>query len=129
MSRWLELNIYIGETDQWKHQSLYLALIEMARDYGLAGATVTRGIAGFGEKARIRTTRILALSVDLPLVVTIVDQAAMINEFIPVVREMVQSGLITVQPITVIESVQAKSRRSGQFLRTIRASRNKQLSN
>ncbi|MEP0919723.1 DUF190 domain-containing protein [Leptolyngbya sp. DQ-M1] len=103
MNEWHQLNIYVGEANHWKQQSLHAVLVETAHAHGLAGATVTREIAGFGEKARIRTTNTLASSTDLPVVVTIVDQAEMIAQFIPVVQSIVQTGLITLQPVSVIE--------------------------
>ncbi|NDJ17500.1 DUF190 domain-containing protein [Myxacorys almedinensis A] len=104
MSRWQQLTIYIGETDQWKHQPLYSAIVTLAREHGLAGATVTRGMAGFGEKGKIRTANILALSIDVPIVITIIDREDVLTEFIPAIRAMVHSGLITLQPMTVLKS-------------------------
>ncbi len=105
MTRWQQLNIYINETDSWHHQPLYTALMETARDRFLAGVTVTRASAGFGESRRIRTTNIMAVSADLPLVVTVIDREDAIASFLPIVRSMVKSGLICLQTVEVLEPV------------------------
>lgn len=77
MSTWEQLTIYIGESDHWHGKPLYIALIEQARQQGITGATVTRGVAGFGKRqhGEIHTTRIFELSSDLPMVVTVIDRA------------------------------------------------------
>ena len=67
------LRIFLGESDRWKHQPLYEALVLKARELHLAGATVLRGPMGFGKSSRLHTTKILQLSMDLPLVIEIVD--------------------------------------------------------
>lgn len=96
------LTVYVGERDQWHHQSLYMAIVERARKEGLAGATVLRGMAGFGAHSRIHTANILTLSVELPLVIQIVDRADRIQAFLPILEEMVSEGLVTVQDLEVI---------------------------
>ena len=78
------LRIYIGEKDRWDHRPLYEAIVLKARELHLAGATVLRGAMGFGKSSRIHTTKILRLSVDLPLVIEIVDSEEKINAFLPV---------------------------------------------
>jgi PII-like signaling protein len=102
MNIWKQLTIYLVESDRWHRQPLYLALIEKARERGLAGATVTRAIAGFGNERAIRTSRVLALSADLPIVVTIIDREDAIAQFLPTVRTMVKSGLISLQTVEVL---------------------------
>lgn len=97
------LRVYIGESDQWHHKPLYKAIVEKARLEGLAGATVLRGIEGFGATSRIHTARILRLSEDLPVVIEIVDKAERIDEFLPGLDEMVAEGLITIEDIEVIK--------------------------
>ena len=74
------VRIYIGESDHWHGQALYNAIVERARKEGLAGATVTRGIEGFGANSRIHTTSILRLSEDLPVNIEIVDVARRLPE-------------------------------------------------
>lgn len=102
MKAWKQLTIYIGESDHWHYQPLYLAIIEAARQRGLAGATVTRAIAGYGKHSTIHTTQLWELSSDLPIVVTIIDAEEAIADFIPVVQEMVKDGLVTLQPVEII---------------------------
>jgi PII-like signaling protein len=77
------------------------ALLERAREEGLAGASVLRGVEGFGRSGRVRTTRFPDVSVDLPVVIQIVDLAARIEEFLPVLKDMVQDELVVVQPVTI----------------------------
>jgi Uncharacterized conserved protein, COG1993 len=84
------LRIYIGETDRWHGQPLYMAILLKAREMGLAGGTVFRGIAGYGANSVIHTANILRLSEDLPIVVEIVDADAKIQAFLPVLDEMVK---------------------------------------
>lgn len=95
------LRIFIGESDQWRHKPLYHEIVEMARREGMAGATVLRGIEGFGAHSRIHTTRILSLSEDLPLVIEIVDTADRIGAFLELVEEMIKEGLVTIEPVEV----------------------------
>lgn len=96
------LTIYLGEQDKWQHQPLYLALVERARKEGLAGATVFRGVAGFGAHSRVHTANLLVLSQDLPVVVQIVDRPEAIDRFRPVIDEMVVEGLVTVQDVDIL---------------------------
>lgn len=110
MTPWKQLTIYIGESDHWHNQPLHIALIELARRRGMAGATATRGIEGFGKNATIHTTNLLALSSDLPIVVTIIDQEDAIAEILPSVQEMVKQGLITLKPVEVFNSDQSLQR-------------------
>jgi PII-like signaling protein len=102
LNDWKQLNIYLTEGHRYRHGQLYIAVVEAARKQGLAGATVTRAITGFGASRNIRTTRILELSVDLPLVVTIIDREEAIARFMPTLREMLRGQLVTLQPIEVL---------------------------
>lgn len=96
------LRIFIGESDRWGGLPLYEAIVQEARQRGLAGATVFRGFEGFGARSRIHTARILRLSEDLPIVVEIVDTEEKIQAFLPALDEMVKEGLATVEKATVI---------------------------
>ena len=97
------LRIFIGESDRWHHQPLYEAIVLKARELHLAGATVLRGPMGFGKSSRLHTAKILRLSMDLPLVIEIVDAEEKINEFLPVLDGMIGGGLVTVEKVKVIE--------------------------
>jgi PII-like signaling protein len=96
------LRIFIGENDRWEGKPLYEAIVNLAREKGLAGATVLRGIEGFGASSRIHTTRILRLSEDLPVVIEIVDRAERIESILPLLDEMVTEGLITLEKAHII---------------------------
>ena len=96
------LRIFIGESDRWKHQPLYEAIVLKARELHLAGATVLRGPMGFGKSSRLHKAKILRLSMDLPLVIEIVDSEEKIREFLPVLDEMMKGGLVTLEKIKVI---------------------------
>ena len=96
------LRIFVGENHRWHHQPLYEAIVMKAREMHLAGATVLRGPMGFGAKSRIHTAKILRLSMDLPTVIEIVDTEEKVNAFLPVLDEMIDSGLVTLERIKVI---------------------------
>jgi CBS-domain-containing membrane protein len=95
------LRIYIGDSDLWHHQPLSIAILELLKQEGLAGATVLHGVAGFGAHSRIHTRAILDLSTDLPVVIEVVDRADRIDRILPLVEEMVIEGLITEDDVTV----------------------------
>src|SRR5216117_3922158 len=97
------LRIFIGESDRWHHQLLYEALVLKARELHLAGATVLRGPMGFGKSSRLHTAKILRLSMDLPLIIEIVDAEEKINEFLPILDEMMGGGLVTLEQVRVID--------------------------
>lgn len=97
------LRIFIGESDRWEHRPLYEAIVLKAREAHLAGATVLRGPMGFGKSSRLHTAKILRLSMDLPLVIEIVDAEEKINAFLPQLEQMVTGGLITLEAVKVIE--------------------------
>lgn len=96
------LRIFIGENDRWQGRPLYQAIVLKARAAGLAGATVLRGLEGFGAKSRIHTARILRLSEDLPIIVEIVDSTEKIAAILPELDTMVEEGLITLENVRVI---------------------------
>ena len=96
------LRIFLGESDRWNHQPLYEALVTKACEMHLAGATVLRGPMGFGKSSRLHTSKILRLSMDLPLVIEIVDAEEKINSFLPVLDEMMKSGLVTLEKVQAI---------------------------
>jgi PII-like signaling protein len=93
--------IYLGESDQWHGKPRYQAIVELARDRGLAGATVLRGIEGFGAKAHLHTSRILRLSEDLPVLIEIVDQEDRLRQILPELDALVGDGLITLERVEV----------------------------
>lgn len=95
------LRIFIGESDRWHHKPLYEEIVQAARARHLAGATVLRGIEGFGRSSHIHTTRILRLSEDLPLVIEIVDTAEKIDEFLGEIDHMISGGMVTVERVEV----------------------------
>jgi PII-like signaling protein len=97
------LRIFIGENDRWEHKPLYEAIVLKAREQHLAGATVLRGPMGFGKSSRLHTAKILRLSMDLPLVIEIVDSEDKIQAFLPVLDKMLGGGLVTLQPVKVLE--------------------------
>ncbi len=96
------LRIFIGEEDRWEHHPLYEAVVLKAREMHLAGATVLRGGMGFGKSSRLHTTKILRLSIDLPLVVEIVESEEKINEFLPILDKMMSGGLVTLEKVRVL---------------------------
>ena len=96
------LRIFIGESDRWQHQPLYEAIVLKARELHLAGATVLRGPMGFGAASRIHTAKILRLSMDLPMVIEIVDTEEKVKSLLPHLNEMMGGGLVTLEKIKVI---------------------------
>ena len=98
----LQLRIYIGEADHVSGKPLYQAIVERLRERGVAGATVTRGIEGFGASAHLHTTRLLRLSEDLPVVIEVVDEAERLRAILPELDALVGDGMITIQPVEVV---------------------------
>jgi len=96
------LRIFIGESDRADHKPLYEAIVLKAREMHLAGATVLRGPMGFGKSSRVHTSKIIRLSMDLPLVIEIVDSEQKINEFLPVLEGMIGGGLVTLEKVQVV---------------------------
>src|SRR3569832_1394329 len=97
------LRIFIGESDRWEHRPLHEAIVLRAREKHLAGATVLRGAMGFGKSSRLHTSKILRLSMDLPLLIEIVDSEDNINAFLPILDGMMSSGLITLEKVHVLQ--------------------------
>jgi PII-like signaling protein len=102
------LRIFFGEDDKVGHLPLHEAIVLKAREMQLAGATVLRGPMGFGHSSHIHTTKILRLSQDLPVVVEIVDSQAKIDGFLPVLDEMMSSGLVTIEKVQVLQYGESK---------------------
>jgi uncharacterized protein len=96
------LRIFIGEQDKWKNRPLCEAIVNLAKEKGMAGATAIKGFLGFGCKSRLHTTKLLRLSEDLPIVIEIVDSEEKIQAFLPSLDEMVKEGLITLEKATVV---------------------------
>ena len=97
------LRIFVGESDKHGHHTLYEAIVLKARERGLAGATVTRGVMGFGKHSIIHTAKILRLSEDLPMIVEIADSLENIERFLPTLDEMIKDGLVTLEKVRVIQ--------------------------
>ncbi|MCI4045952.1 DUF190 domain-containing protein [Streptomyces sp. TRM75563] len=103
--RALRVTIFIGETDLWHHKPVYTEIVHRARKAGLAGASVFRGIEGFGASSLIHTQRLLSLSEDLPVAVVIVDAEEKIRTFLPQLDELVEEGLVILDDCEVIRYV------------------------
>jgi hypothetical protein len=95
------LKVYIGESDRYKGKPLYLYLIDFLSHNGLYGATVTRGITGYGATSRVHTVSILRLSTDLPVIIEVVDSEEKINEIKPLLEEIISGGLVTEQDVEI----------------------------
>jgi hypothetical protein len=96
------LRIFVGESDHWHGKPLYEAIVHLFHEAGLAGATVLRGVEGFGASSRLHTTRFLQLSQDLPLVIEAVDTEERIASVLPRLDEMVAEGMVTLERVHVI---------------------------
>ncbi|RMD92884.1 MAG: DUF190 domain-containing protein [Calditrichaeota bacterium] len=96
------LRIFIGEADRYEGKPLFQVIVNKARQEGLAGATVIRGLMGFGAHSRMHTAKILRLSEDLPIIIEIVDSEEKIRKFVQDINGMIQEGLITLEKIEVI---------------------------
>ena len=96
------LRVFIGESDRWHHQPLYEAIVLKAREMHLAGATVLRGPMGFGKSSRLHTAKILRLSMDLPMVIEIVDSEEKIQAFLPVLDGMMGGCMVTREKVKCI---------------------------
>ena len=97
------LRIFVGESDRHGHHPLYEAIVLKAREQGLAGATVLRGLMGFGKHSILHTAKILRLSEDLPMVIEIVDSREKVDEFLPLLQEMITDGLVTLERVKVLQ--------------------------
>ncbi|MBN1975283.1 MAG: DUF190 domain-containing protein [Sedimentisphaerales bacterium] len=96
------LRIFIGEADKYNGKPLYEAIVHLARERGLAGATVVRGLMGFGAHSRMHTAKILRLSEDLPIIIEIVDATEKIEALLPELDQMIKEGLVTIEKIRVL---------------------------
>src|SRR5690349_5046536 len=96
------LRIFVGESDKVGHKPLYEVIVLKAREAGLAGATVLRGLMGFGKNSILHTAKILRLSEDLPMIVELVDSLEKIEAFLPILDEMISDGLVTLETVKVI---------------------------
>ena len=101
----LRLTVFVGESDTWRHKPLFTEIVHRAHAAGLAGATVLRGVEGFGASNRVHTTRLLSLSEDLPVAVIVVDEPEKIRAFLPQLDELIAEGLVIVDPVEVIRYV------------------------
>jgi PII-like signaling protein len=96
------LRIFVGESDRHGHRPLYESIVLQAREAGLAGATVLRGVMGFGKHSILHTAKILRLSEDMPMIIEIVDSLDNIEKFLPVLDELIKDGLVTIEKVRVI---------------------------
>lgn len=99
------LTIFVGESDQYHHHPVYAEIVHRAHDAGLAGATVLRGIEGYGASSHIHTSRFLSLSQDLPIAIVLVDERERIDAFLPQLDELVSEGLVIIDDVEVIRYV------------------------
>ena len=101
----LRLTVLLGENDTWHHKPLFTEIVHRAHAAGLAGASVFRGVEGFGATGHLHTARLLSLSEDLPLAIVIVDSADRIDRFLPQLDELVIGGLVILDDVDVIRYV------------------------
>ena len=104
------ITIFIGESDRWHGKPLYAAIVERAKTEGMAGATVMRGIMGFGANSRIHSASILRLSEDLPIVIEMVDTPERIDGFLPILDEMVEEGMVMTWDVVIEKYVHSAQR-------------------
>lgn len=111
MADYERLTIYVGESEQWQGRPVHLALVEEARRQGVIGATVVRGQTGYGKhnQERIRFLGIIELSSDMPMVVTVIDRTETIEQFLPLVQEMVSGGIVVRDAVDVVHHTPVKA--------------------
>ncbi|MET8163270.1 DUF190 domain-containing protein [Streptomyces sp. NPDC057456] len=112
--RALRLTVFVGENDTWHRKPLYTEIVHRAHTAGLAGASVFRGIEGFGASSRIHTSRLLSLSEDLPVAIVVVDTEERVRAFLPELDELVTEGMVTLDPCEVIRYVGRGGNRAEQ---------------
>jgi PII-like signaling protein len=98
----VRVRVHIGESDHHRGQPLYTAIVEAARHAGLAGATVLKGIEGYGARSVVHAARIVDMSADLPIIVELIDEPDMIHGFLPALTKLVADGLITVEDVRIV---------------------------
>lgn len=98
------IRIFLGEAQEWRGKPLYRAILEVVQQHGAAGATVLRGIEGFGPEHHLSTERLPDLSDNLPLIVEIIESDAKVEVLLPVLDQVVQQGMITVDPVEIVFS-------------------------
>lgn len=103
------LRIFVGESDRWHGKPLYEEIVRLARQQGMAGATVLRGLEGFGADSHLHTARILRLSEDLPIVIEMVDTEERIDAILPLLDPMIAEGMITVERVHIVSYRSSKS--------------------
>lgn len=103
--RALRLTVYVGEDDQWRHRPLYTEIVHRAHAAGLAGASVFRGVEGYGASSVVHTSRLLSLSQDLPVAVVLVDDEERVRAFLPQLEELVSEGLVVLDEVEVVRYV------------------------
>lgn len=104
------VRIHIGEADRYQGKPLYKKILEILRENGIAGATVLRGIAGYGKSSILHTASILDISADLPIVIEIVDTEDKINSVLPKIDQLIENGLITIERVRVIKYSASKEK-------------------
>jgi hypothetical protein len=102
------VTIYVGESDRWHGRPLHDAILELLRREGCAGATVLRGVAGFGRTSRIHTASVLRLSQDLPVLIEWVDESDRVASVLPMLDEMIEGGMVTIEDVHVLRYVSRK---------------------
>lgn len=107
--QWM-VRIFVGESDRWQGRPLSDALVERLRKEGFAGATVLRGLAGFGARSVVHTSHLLELSQDLPLVIEVVDTEDQVKRLEPILDEMIADGLVTLEKVRVLKYKPGKAR-------------------
>jgi uncharacterized protein len=105
------VRVFFGESDKWKHQPLETALLERLRREGFAGATVFRGVAGFGANSVIHTSHLLEMSSDLPMVLEVVDTEEHVEKLLPILDEMLDDGLVTIEKVRVVRYAPSRPNR------------------
>ncbi len=101
----VRLKIYLGESDHYRGKPSYQAVVHLLRKRGFWGATVTRGIYGYGKRSLLHTASVLRLSEDLPLIIEVVESEAKVEAIVPELSEMVKGGLITVEDVRVLRHI------------------------
>jgi PII-like signaling protein len=103
------VTIYLGEEDTWHHKPLYTEIVHRAHHAGLAGASVFRGVEGFGASGRVHTSRLLSLSEDLPIAVVLIDTVEAMDAFVASIEELVGGGLVVVEDVDILGGRPAQS--------------------